>query len=110
MWPIQWVMLSALFQQAGSNSAADLRAFYSLSQPEAAFRENVWESGTQNAFRKRLSFGRVLKRHLSVDFRRSRKTVEISRNMRCTSIKRVAQLPVRVQQNGSGRLPSRTSG
>jgi len=41
MWPIQSVMLSALFQQAGSNSAADLSAFYSLSQPEAGFRKNA---------------------------------------------------------------------
>jgi len=30
------------------NSAADFGAFYPLSQPEAGFRENVWQSGAQN--------------------------------------------------------------
>jgi hypothetical protein len=33
--------LFALFQQARSNSAADFRAFYPLSQPEDGFRQNV---------------------------------------------------------------------
>jgi hypothetical protein len=33
--------LFALFQQARSNSAADFRAFYPLSRPKAAFRDNV---------------------------------------------------------------------
>ena len=31
-----------------SNSAADFQAFWLLSQPEAAFRQNVWQSGAQN--------------------------------------------------------------
>jgi hypothetical protein len=31
-----------------SISAADFRAFNPLSQPEAAFRENVWQSGARN--------------------------------------------------------------
>jgi hypothetical protein len=31
-----------------SNSAGDFRAFDSLSQPEAAIRQNVWQSGALN--------------------------------------------------------------
>jgi len=31
-----------------SNSAADFRAFDPLSQLEAAFRQNVWQSGARN--------------------------------------------------------------
>ena len=34
-----------------SNSAADFRAFDPLSQPEAGFRQNVWQSGTRTACR-----------------------------------------------------------
>ena len=32
----------------GSISAADFRAFDPLSQPEAEFRQDLWESGTLN--------------------------------------------------------------
>jgi hypothetical protein len=35
-----------------SISAADFRAFDSLSQSEAAFRQNVWQSGAQNSMPK----------------------------------------------------------
>jgi hypothetical protein len=31
------------------NSAADFRAFDPLSQPEARFRQNAWESGMRNS-------------------------------------------------------------
>src|SRR5580704_16700065 len=39
-----------------SKSAADFRAFDPLSQPEAAFRENVWESGVLKASRESHEF------------------------------------------------------
>jgi hypothetical protein len=35
-----------------SNSDADFSAFQPLSQPEAAFRQKVWQSGTRNVCRK----------------------------------------------------------
>jgi hypothetical protein len=31
-----------------SFSAVDFRAFYPLSQPEAAFRQNAWQSGARS--------------------------------------------------------------
>jgi hypothetical protein len=44
-----------------------------LSPLEVRFRQNVWESGTQNPTEKRVTFWGALNRRLSVDFRRSQR-------------------------------------
>ena len=40
--------MSPIVPKKGSNSAADFSVFDPFSQPESAFRENVWQSGARN--------------------------------------------------------------